>query len=150
MTDNTAPDPARDTAGRVSGVLTVEYLRELYVQQHGPLPKLANAVSTSREVSWSAAHEQLWPTIARAQHHGDLPEVGTPEWLDLPAGDPRRVGAIYRSALLWALHTENQQTATRDASHDISTARDWTAVARRNRDLSDFYREHPELKRRSA
>ncbi|SIS22211.1 DUF2742 domain-containing protein [Williamsia sterculiae] len=144
------PDPARTSAGRVSGVLTVESLRELYVHEHGPLPKLSTALDSSREVSWAAAHEQLWPVVDRGQRHGDIPIIGTPAWCELPDGDPIKVAAVYAAADQFALHLENLGTALVDASHSVSGSADWSSVARRNNNIAAFYREHPDLRRRSA
>ena len=63
---------------------------------------------TSREVSWSLTHEALWPVVERALRVGPLPLIGTHDWIDLGASDPRRVGAIYLAAEFVVTGQRNQ------------------------------------------
>lgn len=101
----------------------------------------------SREVCWSAAFEVLHPVMERAQRHGDIPTVGTHEWIGLPDGDPRKIGSVYAAALLWALYLENEQTAAIEAAQDISPSHDWAQLARRQRNRNEFANENPWARR---
>ncbi|GAB38511.1 DUF2742 domain-containing protein [Gordonia sputi] len=103
---------------------------------------------TSREVSWSLAHEALWPIVERALRVGALPLIGTHDWLDLPTSDPRRVGAIYLAADQWALHLENQTSAIIDASREISISR--SAEAQRQLEHERWLQANPWAMRRPA
>ncbi|WP_267625929.1 DUF2742 domain-containing protein [Gordonia sputi] len=104
----------------------------------------------SREVSWSLAHEALWPVVERALRIGSLPLIGTHDWVELSTGDPRRVGAIYLAADQWSLHLENHATAMIDASHEISDERDWSAEAQRQRERAAWIAANPWAIRRPA
>lgn len=119
----------------------------------GGAPLLNRTVEVShasREVSWSLAHEALWPVVERALRIGPLPLIGTRGWLELSTGDPRRVGAIYLAADQWALHLENQTSAIIDASREISISRDWSAEAQRQLEHERWLQANPWAMRRPA
>lgn len=119
----------------------------------GGAPLLNRTVEVShasREVSWSLAHEALWPVVERALRIGPLPLIGTRGWLELSTGDPRRVGAIYLAADQWSLNLENHATAMIDAAHEVSAARDWSAEAQRQREHARWIEANPWAVRRSA
>jgi hypothetical protein len=80
----------------------------------------------SAQVSWWSVHEWVQPHLDAA---GPLPMVGSPEWCDLDDADPRRVAALFDAAQHWALRVETCQTALAEASHAISGAADWSAIA---------------------
>lgn len=105
---------------------------------------------TSREVSWSLAHEALWPIVERALRVGSLPLIGTHDWLELAPSDPRRVGAIYLAADQWSLHLENQATAMIDAADEVSSALNWSAEAQRQLEHERWIEANPWAVRRSA
>lgn len=102
---------------------------------------------TSREVSWSLTHEALWPVVERALRVGPLPLIGTHDWIDLGASDPRRVGAIYLAADQWALHLENHATAMIDAADEVSAALDWSAQAQRQLEQARWLAANPWARR---
>jgi Protein of unknown function (DUF2742) len=92
------------------------------------LPTTGNSkVISSNAVSWWSVHEHVAPTLARV---GSWPMVGTPEWCDLDDDDERKTAALLDAAQHWALRVETTQVAMAEASHEISAAADWTAVAR--------------------
>lgn len=98
----------------------------------------------SRQVSWWDVHEYVQPLLTGT---GSWPMVGTPEWCDLADDDPAKRAAIFDAAQHWALRIETSQAATAEASHDISTAADWPAIAQHIRDQQEFNAAHPWLKR---
>jgi hypothetical protein len=81
---------------------------------------------------------------------GVWPAAGTPAWCDLPDDDPAKLAALLDAAQHWALRVETCQQAQCEASHDISAAYDWGAIARRLRDEAEFYRQKPYLKRKAS
>ena len=114
------------------------------------LNRIVEVSHASREVSWSLAHEALWPVVERALRIGPLPLIGTRGWLELSTGDPRRVGAIYLAADQWALHLENHAAATIDAASEVSDARNWSAEAQRQLEHARWIEANPWAVRRSA
>lgn len=81
--------------------------------------------------------------------------AGTPEWIALPDDDPAKLIALLIAGSRWCLERNleelDQQRADLKASAiDISQARDWAAVAQRIRDRDQFYREHPDLRRKKV
>lgn len=78
----------------------------------------------SRQVSWWPVHEYVEPVLTRA---GTWPMVGTPEWER--ADDRVKVAALFDAARHWALRVDTCQQAMAEASHDVSAAIDWRAVA---------------------
>lgn len=104
----------------------------------------------SREISWAATHEALWPIVVRALRHGPLPIIGTHDWLDLAAGDPRRVGAVYLAAEQWTLHLEARGLALTETSREIADALPWGAVGRSAAERRAWLEANPWAKRVSA
>lgn len=125
--------------------LSIETIREKYGTVH-----LFDVDHRSREVVWWPTHDALTDVIARASQHGPLPLIGTSAWLALDDGDPRRVGAIYAAASMFALHLECQATVAIEASHAVSASADWGAIARRNHNIAAWYAANPDLRRRPA
>lgn len=79
--------------------------------------------------------------------------AGTPEWIALDDDDPRKTTAVLIAGSRWALEQELdeihwQRGALKRAAEEVSAARDWAAVAKRIRDRDQFYREHPDLRRK--
>jgi hypothetical protein len=83
-------------------------------------------VSGSQQVSWFDVHEYVAAVLARV---GTWPAAGTPAWCDLPGDDKRKIAALFDAAQHWALRVETCQAAAAQASHDVSAAADWHAVA---------------------
>lgn len=82
--------------------------------------------SGSRQVSWWSVHEYVQPVLDRVGIH---PMIGTPEWCALPDDDKRKLAAVFDAAQHWALRVETSQQQHADASHEVSAAADWKAIA---------------------
>lgn len=108
---------------------------------------LLAATDDSREVSWALAHAALWPVIERACRRGALPLIGSHAWLELPEGDPRKVGAVWLAADWQVLHLELDQDARIEALQAVSDAADWPAIGRFGRDRAAFEAANPWAKR---
>jgi hypothetical protein len=76
--------------------------------------------------------------------------AGTPQWCELADDDPRKTAALFDAARHWALRIETFQIAECEASHAISAAADWSAIASARRRYNEFYNERPWLKRKPA
>jgi Protein of unknown function (DUF2742) len=101
----------------------------------------------SQQVSWWDVHEHVAPLLDQV---GSWPAVGTPAWCLLNDDDPVKVAALYDAAQHWALRVETCQQAECEASHDISAAGDWSAIAQHIRDEQDFYAAHPWMRRATS
>jgi hypothetical protein len=84
---------------------------------------------SSAAVSWWSVHEHVSPFLESA---GTWPMAGTPDWCGLPDDHPAKLAALLDAAQHWALRVETCQVAESEASHAISAAVDWSAVARAN------------------
>ncbi|MGN6244518.1 MAG: hypothetical protein ACTHQ3_12735 [Motilibacteraceae bacterium] len=81
----------------------------------------------------------------------DIPAYGSPQWCELPAGDPRRMAGIVRAAAAWREHRSPAAVAQdeleranevrrladqlvaeriRRATRDVREAADWAALLR--------------------
>jgi hypothetical protein len=87
---------------------------------------LTDLGSLSQQVSWWSVVEQAAPLLASV---GSWPMIGSPAWCLLADDDPVKLAAIYDAAQHWALRVETCQAARADASHEISGAADWRAIA---------------------
>lgn len=85
---------------------------------------------SSRQVSWWEVHEFVAPMLASGDPY---PVAGTPAWCLLPAGDVRKVLALFDAARHWALRVETYQTAMAEASRAVASSTDWSAVQRGRR-----------------
>ena len=101
----------------------------------------------NQQVSWWDVHEYV---TARLEQVGPYPMAGTPAWCALPDDDPAKMVALYDAAQHWALRLETCQEAECEASHEISAAEDWSAIASQHLHRAQFYAERPWLKRVSA
>jgi hypothetical protein len=90
-----------------------------------PAESAAHSVG-SRQVTWWFVHEHVEPLLAEV---GSWPMVGTWEWHDLAVDDPRKLAAMFDAAQHWALRIETMQEAACGASHDVSGAANWSAIA---------------------
>ena len=91
--------------------------------------------------------------IRFAEQAGPIPSYGSREWLDLPADDPRKAGAVWIAAECWRQEYEPERIAERhlidlDVRRDADAA-DWAPVAAYVRRLAD-QPTHDELSRRRA
>ena len=126
---------------------SVADIRAWYEQAHGPLPRpprLQSCPLESRQIHWPSVSDVVRPVLSR---HPDYPMLGTPAWRALHTDDPRAVAAIFAGAEQWALQQWIAQEADAEASHAITSAVDWPAVAQRKRDEDDFFAARPYLKR---
>jgi hypothetical protein len=80
----------------------------------------------SAQVSWWSVHEHVAPLLAAVR---SWPTVGTPAWCDLDDGDPAKLAALLDAARHWALRVETCQQQLAEASHDVSSAADWSGIA---------------------
>ena len=71
-------------------------------------------------------HEHVAPILASV---ASWPMAGTPEWCALDDEDPVKIAALFDAAQHWALRVETCQQAACEASREISTAADWSAIA---------------------
>jgi hypothetical protein len=84
--------------------------------------------------------------IGRVADRGTIPKYGSSEWDALPDQDPRRAAAVVVAAEAWRDHCSPERVAAdmlaemvhvdleiarrvREASWDVSAARDWAALA---------------------
>ena len=88
-------------------------------------------IVSSQQVSWLSTHEFLQAALAQA-NVGPIPWAGTPAWCELVDGDPRKLLALAIAGEHHVLRVEVAQVAECEASHAISAALDWLAVAREN------------------
>ena len=129
---------------------SVADIRAWYEQAHGPLPRPPRPQSCpleSRQIHWPSVSDVVRPVLSR---HPDYPMLGTPAWCALHTDDPRAVAAIFAAAEQWALQQWIAQEADAEASHAISSALDWSAVAQRKRDEAEFYAARPWLRRAAS
>lgn len=87
----------------------------------------------SREISWWSVYLLLAPFLsAESATGGKLPPVipGTPDWDGLPDDHPDKWRAVLWAAMWWVLDEDGRQDAIAQAGEAVSSAEDWTAVAR--------------------
>jgi hypothetical protein len=101
----------------------------------------------SQQVDWFSVHEYVAATLDRVC---SWPMVGTIEWCDLRADDPRKIAALYDAARHHALRLDTAQRAQIQAGEAISAAGDWSRVARDGLQRAAFLKEHPWMKRQVA
>ncbi|GGK68956.1 glutaredoxin domain-containing protein [Nocardia camponoti] len=66
------------------------------LSQPSPQPQ---STAESDAVDLDAVRQWAAPYLRSAQRRGDIPAVGSPAWVALPNGDPRKTGAIVQAAL---------------------------------------------------
>jgi hypothetical protein len=93
-----------------------------------------NAANASREIDWYSVWCFVRPLLRRT-----CPYPGTPAWITLSDHDPAKLAAVLLAGALRSLNESARQDAEREASHAVSTAADWTAVARRVRGRGPAY-----------
>ena len=103
--------------------------------------------SSSQQVSWWPVHEFITELVAQANN---LPVAGTPAWCALADNDPRKLLSLAAEGEHHVLRVETAQEAHAEASHDVSAAADWSALATNIRQHAEFYAARPWLKRRAS
>lgn len=98
----------------------------------------------SQQVSWWEVHEFVAP---RLEIVGAFPMLGTREWCQLDAGDPKKIAALLDGAQHWALRVDSCQEARCEASKSVAAAADWSAIGAERLRLDKFYEARPGLKR---
>lgn len=98
--------------------------------------------------------DQVRPYVARLVLPVS-PLAGTAPWCDLDDDDPRKIAALITAGNRWVLEEHMRQLrspviALKDATVALSQELPWQEVAKRIKDRDDFYRQHPDLKRRRA
>ena len=106
-----------------------------------------DAAVSSQQVNWWEVHTFITPWFQAA---GTYPMVGTPPWCALPDDDPRKWAALLDAAQHWALRVETCQQAECEASHAVSAAANWGAIAQHLADREQFYRQKPWLRRSAS
>jgi hypothetical protein len=101
----------------------------------------------SQQVSWSDVHEFVLPRLRKV---GDWPMVGSPAWCELADRDPVKWASVLDAGQHWALRVEYLQQVECEASHEISAAEDWSAIARVIKGRSDYFSARPWLNRRDG
>ncbi|OMC02104.1 hypothetical protein A5734_15085 [Mycolicibacterium fortuitum] len=86
----------------------------------------------SQQVSWWDTHEFITAAVRQADT-GPLPIAGTPAWCALADGDPRKLLALAVAGQHHVLRVEVAQEHLADASKNIATSADWSALAQRIR-----------------
>jgi DNA-binding transcriptional LysR family regulator len=83
----------------------------------------------SRQIGWYEVYLLLAPLL------GERPTVlpGTPAWSLLPDDHPDKWQAILWASVWWCLDQDARQAAMAEASREISSAADWSAVAQQVR-----------------
>lgn len=84
----------------------------------------------SPQASWWPTYEFMRDVLAQA-NVGPLPAAGTPAWLEMADGDPRKLLALAEAGVLHVLSVDCAQTVRAEASSDISGDTDWSTIARR-------------------
>lgn len=92
-----------------------------------------NAANASREIDWYSVWTFVRPLLRAC------PYPGTAQWIALSDHDPAKFAAVLLAGALWSLAESTRQDAEREASHAVSAAADWTAVARRVRGRGPAY-----------
>jgi Protein of unknown function (DUF2742) len=64
---------------------------------------------------------------------------GTPAWCQLDAADPAKWRALLWPTVWWCLAEDSRQTALAEASHEIGSAADWTAISRNMLQRNNIY-----------
>ena len=105
-----------------------------------------SAVS-SQQVNWWTVHKFIAAVLDQVN---DWPMLGTPAWCSLSHDDPRKWAALLDAAQHWALRVDTCQVAECEASHAISGAADWSAIAQHVKDRNEFYAEKPWLRRAAS
>lgn len=84
----------------------------------------------SHMVAWFTVWEYVQQLMPET---GSWPRAGTPSWAALDDDDPRKLAAVLEAGVHHALRIDAEQTVRAEASRDVSTAADWTAIAQRTR-----------------
>lgn len=111
--------------------------------QHDPPGPIVSAAS----VSFWSVHEYVVSVLDRV---GVWPTVGTPAWCALPDGEESKVAAVFDAARHHALRLELNQEARAEASHEVSSAADWPAIANEINQRNRLRAEWPWMNREAG
>ena len=90
----------------------------------------------------------MWTRILKVLGIHAYPAAGTPAWCGLDDCDPVKLAGVLDYGQHHALRVETAQEASCQASHAISGARDWAAVAKRVQDSAEWFATYPWMRRR--
>lgn len=90
----------------------------------------------SRQVNWFETY--TYATALAAQHglaldHRDLPIAGSLQWCGMADTDARKLLSLVLRGVQAAVADDARQEALAEASREVSTTADWSAVAQRVR-----------------
>jgi hypothetical protein len=100
----------------------------------------------SQQVAWLPVYEFVQALVAQA-NCGPLPWAGTPTWLEMSDGDPRKLLAVAQFGVHHALRVDTAQEARAEASRAVAGALNWAEVSREIRQRNEFYSARPWLRR---
>lgn len=106
-----------------------------YFAEHHPVEP---APGVAIHITPHGTYTRQWcrELIARGEAAGPLPLFGSPEWCQLPGGDPRKIASLVRAALNW--YREGEDLAFRVAQEAYDQAAeenaywDWSNARRRD------------------
>jgi hypothetical protein len=137
--------PGEEPGAMVSAGPVTATQQHTSIQQTSGYPHGSAAwLAASQQVSWWSVHEYVTTQLDGIDQ---WPMVGTPAWCLLDDNDPVKLAAVYDAAQHWALRLETSQQAHCDASHDLSDAADWSAIAQNLRAYNEYHAARPWLKR---
>lgn len=94
----------------------------------------------SRQVSW---YETFSYASRFAAQHGvgldHLPIAGTPQWCGMADDDARKLLSLVLGGVREALNHDVAQEHRAEASREVSTSADWSAISRRIRCRNEVY-----------
>ncbi|WP_353107745.1 DUF2742 domain-containing protein [Gordonia sp. (in: high G+C Gram-positive bacteria)] len=104
-------------------------------------------------LAWDPVHTYV-RRILRGRY-GPLPTAGSPNWQALSDDDPAKTAALLVAGDRWVLeevlHDEAaRQAALKEAAVEASQALDWARVAKVIADRDAYYKQHPDLRRKTA
>lgn len=101
----------------------------------------------SHEVDAVAVHARLAPILTQAVRLGEIPILGSTEWVAIPDTDSRWRHSVVAAGYRWAIREWLDQDVRRSASQAISAADDWGSVAQSIRRRNEYLIENPWAKR---
>ncbi|PXX53941.1 glutaredoxin-like protein NrdH [Nocardia tenerifensis] len=99
-------------------------------------PAAADRLSVQAVQQWAG------PYLRAAMRRGEIPEVGSAQWVSLPNGDPRKTGAVVQAALDYVRHA-----ATPRPFPPASRSQASTAAATRGTDARPTFAELQQARR---
>lgn len=131
-----------------------------WLDEHALVSVGESGIGMVQRFDWSAvrdflARRPVVPTSTTITRPVVLPVAGSPEWQRLDDDDPRKTAALIVAGSRWVLEAEiaafdDARATQKQAAQAISEALPWSRIAKRIRDRDAWYRDHPDVKRRSA